>query len=129
MHYVFYLQSSASEPAELLPLLSLELERLLAKDTSRYIKCARAPITTARMITAVRAAFIPETTVLLTQTTESNMIAAITIVIHMAEAFPCPFTQVAIRSWLKAIKMNGIETAPDILTIFKLVLGGMALKL
>ena len=97
----------------------------VVRDTSQYMQCARAPTTTARTVTAVRAAFIPGATVLLDQTTEISMVAAISIVNHIAEAFPCPFTQSAIRSWLNAMRMNGMDTAPEMLTIQDLVLSGI----
>lgn len=72
------------------------------------------------MIVTVTAAFKPDAKSLV-QMTERSMTAARMTATQTVNVVPCPLTQPAILSWLKATRMNGMETAPETLTIARLV--------
>lgn len=100
-----------------MPLPELEEPFHLATSTKAYIPCPIPTTTANKTIVMVTATLIPDVKWLVQMTERSTAIMMMIPIHHIAAPFPSTRRMLAIRSWLKATRMKGIEMAAEMVTI------------
>jgi hypothetical protein len=103
------------------PLPVLDQLFIRAASTNAYIACPIPATTANNTIVIVTATLIPDVKWLVQITERSTAITMMIPIHHIAAPFPSARRMLAIRSWLKATRMKGIEMAAEMVTFERLV--------